>query len=94
MNKVFKCFHMSALINFQNSNIAVYQGNQNFRKEVTKISHTAGQNWMSKMPNFDYCNRTDNADIPKFINRNLSKTGDQRFSHFLLIFFTLRNYYI
>ena len=44
MNKVFNCFHMSALINFQNSNIAVYQGNQNFRKEVKKISHSAGQN--------------------------------------------------
>ena len=31
------------------SNVAVYQGHINFRKEVLKSSQFAGSNWMSKI---------------------------------------------
>ena len=51
MVKVFNHFHMSA----------VFQGNKNFRKEVTKNSHSAGKNWMLKKQSFSYCNRKVNA---------------------------------
>ena len=50
----------------QKSNTSVYQGHINFRKKVSESSQSAGQNWTSKIRNFDQRSRKVNAS--KFFN--------------------------
>ena len=93
MIKVLNYFHMPALINLQKSILQFIKKKKNFRQEVTKNSRTKGQNWMSKIPIFRYCNHKVNAskyfriNILKFRNQNLSEMNGENSFHFWFNFY-------
>ena len=55
---------------FAKSNIAVYRGTENFRKEVTKI-HILQDKTGFQIPSFSYCNRKVNGS--KFFHIDIHK---------------------
>ena len=70
------------------SNVAIYQGNINFRKEAPKSLHFAEQNGMSKIQSFSYRIRIVKAsnffsiDIHKIVFPFLHRTSKESVSYF------------
>ena len=56
MIKVFNYFDMSVLINLQKAILQFFK-----ETKYSENSHSAGQNWMSKIPSLSYCNCKVNA---------------------------------
>ena len=62
MIKVFNYFHISALLNLQKAILQFIKETKIPKKSShSKNSHSARQNWMSKIQSFCYCNRKANA---------------------------------